>query len=312
MSAMINAQTYAILPSERGYKAHYYALALRTIFRKHRLTVDRRFSTCKSGFCFTDAEQEAWFRLFDVSAAEGQNMPFSYLTTSATVLFMQMIEELGVNFKHLRHVKSVQTFNPENYAVQPDTAYTYTLHLDDIIAPSDDRIVIVVHADIRDNRNRQCGENEEYFMVTGLTSEQTDRLDRQGRFGHHDASEFRDLKAREPQLMSASGEVETITFTIPANMGAAYGRISGDMNVVHTIPLIARLFGHRTAFIQGYATTNYLVKWLTRASNRSLRGLTTTLIRPLYVGDEVSIRIGQTQFEVFDARGKLAAYGAWE
>lgn len=279
MSALINTQRYPIVPNVFGYKARYYAIALRTILRQHRLIVERNFTAFKSNFHLTDIEQEAWLRLFDISPAEGRYMPFSYMTTSATVLFMQVISELEINFKHLRHIKSVQTFNPDHYAVQPDTTYQYTLYLDDIIAPCDDRIVIVMKVAIRDSRSRLCGTNEEYFMVTGLTKEQTASLGRQGRFGHHDPAEFTNIKAREAQI--TSGDYETISFTIPANMGAAYGKLSGDLNLVHTTPLAARLFGHRKPFIQGFATCNYLVKWLTRTSHRSLRGLTTTLIRPL-------------------------------
>ncbi len=113
-----------------------------------------------------------------------------------------------------------------------------------------------------------------------------------------------------PQL-TGHGNVQQIDISVPHDMGIQYGKVSGDLNMVHTTAFAAKLFGYRKPFIQGLCTANYVLKHLTGSTNDALGSFDITFARSVFVGEIIHLYYVEDSFEVCRADGKLAAYGRW-
>ena len=95
---------------------------------------------------------------------------------------------------------------------------------------------------------------------------------------------------------------------VPRQMGLDYGRISGDMNPVHTCRLGAWLFGLKRPFLQGLALRNLVVRHLAELGV-SVEHLKLTFASPAYLGQTLLLVVDSGALEVHDAQGRLVAFG---
>lgn len=288
-------------PSRRlAYLASYYAVALPAILRPHRLILPERRESYRAQFALTRAEQRAWFDLFGLDHATGERVPFTYATTAATRTFMQLLGKLGVNFKHVRHVASEMDFLTPNPALAPEQRYTYTATLEDIFAVGRGRIVLELSSSIFDEAARLCARHTDFFMVTGFRERQLTCL--RGERDPHKVARFAKVSAYRGRLEGQARRV-----SVHPQLGTRYGQLSGDMNLVHTTTVAARLMGFPKAFIQGFCTLNLILSRL--AQRPGVKHLNCTLTRPVFVGEEVDLYADGEHFELRNGRGKVLAYG---
>ena len=99
---------------------------------------------------------------------------------------------------------------------------------------------------------------------------------------------------------------------VPEDMGMRYGKVSGDLNIVHTTALAARLFGHEGAFIQGLCTANYVLVRLAAASELPLQSFRISFAQRVFVGTRVELLFKDKAFEVLDDKAGLLAFGDFE
>jgi len=293
----------------RSYMARYYATAVKNLLRRHRLLVERHFPDYEVEFRFSEREQASWFQAFDVTEKE-RSTPFTYYTTSVTMMLMHVVEDVGVNFRHLMHLKTEMTFHPGGRILEPETTYTVKGNLDDIVQLRDDRVALVTRTWIHDEDGELLQTNKDFFIILNIEPEYIEVLRSTSGFGRHNVSELAKLIMRRPKM--TSGDVQRIPIEVPDDMGVQYGKVSGDMNMVHTTKFAARIFGFRKPFIQGLCTANYVLKHLTGADDAPVLNLTATFARRVYVGQTVYLHFNDREFEVCNEKGALLAFGAWE
>ena len=293
--------------ARRGhYLAKYYKTALPALFRPHRLEPYKTFKTYRSQFSLSPKEQQGWFDLFEVSPDLGRRIPFTYITTSATLSFMYLLADLGINFKFLRHLASEIIFEARNLAVKAGHNYRYQMVLEDIFLMRGSRVVVEVAASIVDEAGQLCAKHKERFVVSHLPKGQLAKLTNHARFNR--GAKEHCIKTYKRRLEHA----DSVLFNIPANMGTAYGRVSGDMNMVHTTPLAARWLGYPKPFIQGFCTANLILKQLALYRGLHPASLTTTFVRPVFVDQQVRLHHAAQSFELTNLAGKVLAYGAFK
>lgn len=311
MQAAVPAQNFFEHPQpdmskRRHYLAKYYRAALPAIFRPHRLELNKSFSTYASQFSLSPKEQERWFSLFEVSPDLGRRIPFSYITTSASLSFMYLLADLGVNFKYVRHQASHIVFEPNNLAVKAGHSYRYQMSLEDVFIVRGDRVMVELMASIVDEAGQPCAKHREWFIVTNLAKKQVLKL-----YGHPTFNKL-DKAKKVKTYKRCLKHADSVLFTISPNMGVAYGRVSGDMNIVHTTPLAARMMGYPKPFIQGFCTVNMILKQLSIYRGLRPSRLVTTFVRPIFVDEQVMLYHDMSQFELTNLQGKILAYGSFE
>jgi len=290
----------------REYMVTYYAAALKHVLKQHRLLVDRRFPAYETTFSLSAAEQARWLRLFETSE---RATPFTYHTTVGTMVLMRVVGDVGVNFKNLMHLKCEMAMAP-SHPMQSGQTYRLAAQIEDIIALRDDRVALVCASRVYDAAGFRVRTYRDFFVILNLDPEYVEALRSAKSYGHLDATGFEGLASRESQLVDAPG-VQRVAIDVPEGMGFQYGKVSGDLNLVHTTPLAAKLFGHPRPFIQGLCTANYVLRHLTPIYGPP-EGLRVTFTKRIFVGQQIELRHVPSKFEVCDAKGALLAFGDFD
>lgn len=286
----------------RQYMVSYYATALKHVFKQHRLLVDRRFPEYTTSFTIAPEEHRRWLGLF---ATERADTPFTYHTTVGTMALMRLVGDVGVNFKNLMHLKSEMNMAP-GHVMRAGEAYRLASQIEDIIALRDDRVALVCASRVYDSSGNRVRSYRDFFIILNLEPEYIETLRSIKAYGHLDAGEFHGLASREPKL--GNPDAKRVTIEVPEGMGFEYGKVSGDLNLVHTTRLAARLFGHPRPFIQGLCTANYALRHLTSAYGPP-ESLRITFAKRVFVGQQVELLYTRNEFEVCDLKGSLLAFG---
>jgi CRP-like cAMP-binding protein len=287
----------------REYMINYYATALKNVLKQHRLISDRSFPVYETTFMLSPDEHLKWLDLFDNADAR---TPFTYHTIVGTMALMRVVGDVGVNFRNLMHLKSEMGIARE-HVIEPSHTYRLASRIEDIVALRDDRVVLICTSGIFDILDNQVRNYRDYFVILNLEPRYVDLL-RSGRnYGHRDAGEFQNLAGRKPALGHERG-LKRVTIDIPEDMGFKYGKVSGDLNLVHTTKLAARVFGHPRPFIQGLCTANYALRHLT-AEFGIPESLNITFAKRVFVGQKIGLDYVRDRFEICDAEGGLLAFG---
>lgn len=293
------------LPS---YMARYYATAIRNVLRRHRIIADARFPRYEDRFTLSQATRERWHRLFDAKDA-GLGAPFTYHTASATMALMKIVADVGVNFRHLMHLHTEMTFGAGG-GLEADCTYRAQYQLRDIVRLRSDRVALVTSTLVEREAGGHSYAQKDYFVIKGLAPEYMAALKKARGYGKENCAALISLTKRKPRLADGPG-IASCPIAIGPEMGRAYGRVSGDMNLVHTTAVAAKMFGYARPFVQGLCTANAVLKALTEHCSVALQRFTVSFCRPVYLDQVVRLRLAEGVYEVCDASGALLAFGDW-
>jgi CRP-like cAMP-binding protein len=293
----------------RSYMARYYVSAVRNVTRRHRLILDRAFPRYECTFTVTEDERRRWFSLFDVDD-EARHAPFTYYTSSGTLLLMRIVEDVGVNFRHLLHLRTDMTFAATGAVTEPGIEHRLTARLADVVRFRDDKVVLVVESRIEGPDRSVVQLDTQRFVVLNVDPSALELLQASSARPDADPTEPVMLPRHRP-LQADGPEVRRIPWEVPEDMGMRYGRVSGDLNLVHTTRAGARLFGHPKPFVQGLCTANFALRHLTAVAPSHLLGVQLAFARPLFVGQTVHLIHDDRVLEFRDDAGELLAYGRW-
>jgi CRP-like cAMP-binding protein len=287
----------------REYMLTYYAAALKNVLKQHRLLVDRRFPVYETTFTLTPDEHARWLDLFETSDSQ---MPFTYHTTVGTMALMRVVGDVGINFKNLMHLKCEMGMAP-GHPMQTGQTFRLASQIEDIIALRDDRVALVCASRVYDSAGFRVRTYRDFFVILNLDSEYVEALRATKSYGRLASTEFQGIASREPQLAAA----QRVAINVPEGMGFSYGKVSGDLNLVHTTRLGAKIFGHPRPFIQGLCTANYVLRHLTPIYGPP-SALRISFAKRVFVGQQIELRHVSHKFEVCDAKGALLAFGDFE
>ncbi|MNL05323.1 MaoC like domain protein [compost metagenome] len=100
------------------------------------------------------------------------------------------------------------------------------------------------------------------------------------------------------------------TWTVPADLGRRYARVSGDANPIHTSALGARLFGFRRAIAHGMWTKAQATAALSPPAPLDAAEVEVAFRAPLFLPGQAGLYAGPAgdlrDFEVRDATGARA------
>ncbi len=290
----------------REYMATYYASALRTVLRQHRLTVDREFPHYEAPLRLSHDEQARWYALFGVTPDSPRPPPFTFHTTVGTLVMMKVVADVGVNFRNLLHLRSEMEIAPRD--IVPGAEYRLRARLADVLALRDDRVTLVVESRVHDAEGQLVRSFRDYFVILNVEPQQVQALRAHKGFGRLPAPTARDTVRRQSKLSGLAG-ARRRAVDVSADMGLRYGKVSGDLNLVHTTPLAARVFGHPRPFVQGLCTANQVLAVLADDAPEPLQRFAVAFTHPVFTGQRVEILMGEGEFEVIDGKARVLAFG---
>ena len=291
----------------REYTAAYYASALRTLVRQHKLVLDREFPHYVAPLRISADERAKWHALFNVPAGAA-TPPFTFHSTVGTLTLMKVVTDVGVNFRNLLHLRSEMALSLRD--VEPGHDYRLRARLTDIQVLRGDRVVLVVDSRLDGTDGQLVRSFRDFFVILNLDPHQVKALAANQRFGRLQVAELRDAARRKSKLASRPG-VLRCTVRVPEDMGARYGQISGDMNPVHTTALAARLFGYPRPFVQGLFTANQVLALLSAQTAGRLQFFRISFTQPVLTGSQVDVLTTAAEYEVLDGEGKVLAFGSF-
>ena len=113
-----------------------------------------------------------------------------------------------------------------------------------------------------------------------------------------------------PVLSGDEADRRIETWTLPADLGRRYARVSGDANPIHTSALGARLFGFRRAIAHGMWTKARAVAALSPPAPLDAAEVEVAFRAPLFLPGQAGLYAGAAgdirDFEVRDATGARA------
>ena len=292
----------------REYMASYYTTALRTLLRQHRLVVDREFPHYEAPLRLGVDERARWHALFGVPSDTPRPPPFTFHSTVGTLVLMKVVADVGVNFRNLLHMRSVMELAPR--AVEPGVEHRLRARLADILVLRDDRVLLVVDSRLEDAAGHFVRGFRDHFVILALERHHVDALRAAKGFGRLPLPDARETVRRRSKL-AARADTRRTAVDVPADMGVRYGKISGDLNLVHTTPLAARLFGHARPFVQGLCTANHVLATLTAEATAPLQQFAIAFTQPVFTGQHVAVLTGAGEFEVVDGEDKVLAFGSF-
>ncbi len=165
-----------------------------------------------------------------------------------------------------------------------------------------------VPSQVYDSSGSRIRNYRDFFVILNLEPEYVEALREARRYGHRDAAEFHGLANRTAQLGDHS---KRVAIEVPDDMGMRYGKVSGDLNLIHTTHLAARLFGHPRPFVQGLCTANWVLQHLTSEYGPP-QAVRVTFSQRVFVGQTVELRHTAKEFEICDPKGALLAFGDFD
>ena len=286
------------------YLWRYYAATIPSILRPHRLWLDDNLPCYQTSYRLSKQQMQQWFDLFGVTDKARQT-PFTYVTTAGTLALMCILSDVGINFRHLLHLKNQTIFHDAAGLCQSDERLQLFVALGDVLPVRSDRVALLIDTQVADSNGRLLATYTDTFIILNVPEEDVTAVKNHPRFGLREAKNM--MQRPKPTLPSPLSQ--TISVDIPDGAGIAYGRLSGDLNLVHTTKGAARLFGYPAPFVQGFYLINQVLKTFTEANGRPPQQFSIHFCRPAYTGQTVELVYGEAEFALCDQEGKMLAAG---
>lgn len=292
-------------PRQRGrYALAYWPATLRSLLSPHRFDPSAAPWSYAARFQPRPDEHAHWCQAFGLDATAADGAPFLFSQATGTLLYMRLFADLGLNFRHLMHLRHRATHRPAPQAArlggQIVSARVAAAHS---LGPR--KAVVNIACTVSSEDGLVLLNVQDDFIVRGYRPGQLAALPR------HPAPPFEALQRPPPRWAPGSAPWQT-RLDVAADLGQRYGQLSGDANPVHTTAWAARLFGHPKPFLQGLATRSMIVGQLAQAGWQVNR-IDLHLCRPVTCGEPVLLSHDGQRFELANATGtRLLASGRFE
>jgi hypothetical protein len=280
-------------PGTFSYRWFYLKSALSSVMRPHKLNYTEPRYGRDSGFVYHTSTWKRWHRLCGVP--DNIKVPFTVYGYSAAVGVMKVLKELGVNFRHLLHLKSEITIHK---IMTPGESYTIDYAFEEALRIKADKAALVGYSKAL-KQGELYMEIRDHFVIKDVAEQYLShlRVDTTGQF-----KGITRIPAAEIE-----GAVTEEIF-IASNMARDYGHASGDRNIVHTTLFAARIFGYRRPFVQGLCTANLIMAKLCMRGF-DLRYFSIVFCRPVYLKSRTFLIYNANEYRLQDEKGRVLCFG---
>lgn len=280
-------------PGTFSYNWFYYRSAIKGVLRKHRLEFKNPRFGRDGNFIYLESTRRRWHRLYDVP--DNIHVPFTVYGYSGSIGMMKLLKELGVNFRHLLHLKSEIFIHQEMHAGE---SYIIDFEFNSVVRIKADKAAIIGTVKVKKDGITYM-EERDHFVIKNVPEGDLEKLD------VDESGQFRGITRIPARPMEGAILRE---FDIKGHYARDYGSASGDKNIVHTTAFTSKLFGYRKPFIQGLCTANLILSKLSMDGIK-LNYFSIVFCKPVYLKSRVSLNYTETEYRLIDRKGRVLCYG---
>jgi hypothetical protein len=234
---------------------------------------------------------------------DNRNTLYSYMNTNA---FFTCASRLGIDFKTVMHLSSEVHYRDLAFQFEADRSYRYKARVRDIKAfPGRGRGILEIEIQILDGSDVKLVHVDRMFF-RGIPSAVYEKLASQAKPEEKYAGISRRVSA-----LARDYEFKTL-FHVGRKLGVQYGMLSGDLNPIHTVDLVSKLFRHPGSFIQGLCAANLVLSLLKDSLGVDVGRVETIFASPLFCGQNYYLVVNDSQFEVIDEHDQVKVFGEFE
>lgn len=295
------------LPSvddDTRYAIHYWRALLRSLSGGHAVRQLRAgHYSCR--FEPSARQRERWLALFgDRDGAWPADCPLLLGQSVNRLLYARLFADLGINLRHLLHLKHASAHPLGPAALGAARAQTLSCALKRCVYMGGQRVLVQLETRIDDDAGRCLAVVEDGFLVRQAPIHDVAAA-------QHDRSllrELLDLRRRPPELDPGVPGAQVVPMPIAADAGRRFARVSGDLSWLHAGGLAARWLGLPRAGVQGmYLRHRALCAFA--AAGWPVARLQMTFASPAYPGDTLQLVRHGHRFEITEGQRRVVAYG---
>lgn len=286
------------LSNKLSYSFYFVRTSLLALMRRQSVNLDTVGNRYVSRYSITPEECAQWKQTFK---AEGDDIPYLFYLKSSTLTFFQFLADANINPKNVLQLRSELNFFRSTGLLRPGHYETEIL-IESIRPAGKKNAIFTAVARVTDDEGNELVKAIDHFMIRNISAEDMEKLNQ--REQKLDTSYRKWLiapRCTQEELF------ETKAIFVPATMGIDYGFVSGDLNMVHTTNLFAKLFGFKRAFIQGLCCANIVLSQL--PATKKMSKLNINFNKPIYTQSQIRIEYADTRFLVVNDEGTVLAHG---
>lgn len=306
LHTVLPAQPLSLPSTEDGvrYALTYWSATVRSLFGEHRVRsmAAGRYATA---FEMTVPLRERWHALFtDSRGGVPAGCPLLYGQSVGTLLYTRLFSDMGINLRHVLHLKHSVTHPLGAGAYLEAGRQRLSSRVKRCVRAGPTRVLLLLETELCDAEGRTVALVEDGFLVRNVPLADVAAAEPDRAL----LRELVELRRRQSHIDATVGSTRRALLPLPPDIAQRFGRVSGDLNPVHTGGLFSRWFGAGHASVQGLYLRNRVLRelclWGLPADH-----LAITFTRPAYVGHTLQLRHQGTEFEIVDGEQRLVAYG---
>jgi len=300
--------TRVALPSvehRAAYGLRWWAGAAACLLSRHELH-PRRAGRYAATFHLSNSLRHGWDELFDIARAQRPDAvyPFLHAQAAGTLLYRRILADLGVQSRHLIHLRHVVHHLAGSAALAEATEQTVDCHLLRAVRVGHNDVLLILAARISDPSGATLATVEDSFLVRQLQVPQA----AQAEDDDQERRALARLARRVPEIDLWEPDVRSRMLYLAADVGRRFGRVSGHANLVHRSRLGALFAGQRRPYVQGMYLRNVIVRELAEWG-LPLERLAITFVSKAWLGQTLRLTLQDRRFELCTDTGRLVAFG---
>ncbi|HYX38012.1 MAG TPA: MaoC/PaaZ C-terminal domain-containing protein [Oligoflexus sp.] len=234
---------------------------------------------------------------------ENRNTVYCAINTQA---FFTCVSRLGIDFKTIMHLASEVHFRDICFQFEAERTYHYQARIVDVKPfPGHGRGILEIEVQILDGDEVKLVHVDRLFF-RGVPSAVYEKMVAQ----KAPEAKYNGMSRRASAL--ASNYESRTLFHVGRKLGVQYGMLSGDLNPIHTVELVSRLFRHPGSFIQGLCATNLVLSLLKDSCGLDVGRMEAIFASPLFCGQNYYLLVEGSRFEVVDDHNHVKVFGDFE
>lgn len=282
----------------------WWAHTLPGLLQRHRLE-PARAGHYGARFNPNAALRESYAELFDLRHGPGGvGYPFLYAQGVNTLLQTRVLADLGVNRRHVRHLRHSTQLHAGAEAYQGETCQQLDCRLQRVVRIGPTEVLALLQTRIVDSADRLLAQVDDGFVVRELDVAYAVQADEDDRLRRAVSR----MRRRQAELDAGAADVRMRQLYIAADAGRRFGRISGERSPAHVHRLGARLWGQRRPHVQSQYLRNLVARELAEwgVDQASLQ---LTFNRLACLGQTLHLLLQDSRFELVDEHNRLVAFG---
>lgn len=298
-------------PKSLRYHAWFAAKTLGGLLRRHSLNNKdtSEFEITKEFDFAKDIENWEAFLKSEFNIPKATRGHFTFAWRFQVIQFFRVMDALGFNYKNVLHVSSLVRFIRRDTQALGDSKLRFHSKLNSVCRRSKTKVGLQFLHTVSSEQFGTIYECLDEIAILGFKEIFLNEREGAGRFQISHGAQS-DRVSASTRGASKGNLAEQIRFTMTENVGSRFGRVSGDLNPLHTNSFLANVLGHKKAFAQGMLIVNVVVNHLVSRAHH--KEYFFQFVKPMYLGEDYYLNIYDECFLVSSLDNQIVCTGEFK